>query len=286
MVQVKSMICSHNKTIYEILGRESVHPFPARMAPGIALEAIADAKKPLRVLDPMMGSGTVLAVARSKGHWAIGIDIDPLAVLISRVWTTAVYVDEVRDKAVEVLRRARETFATLATRDAYPRPADQQTHRFVAYWFDDYARRQLASLAIAISRVRDRKIRDVLWCGFSRLIISKQSGASLAMDLSHSRPHKCFKRAPTKPFRRFLSAVDRVVENCIDGRTKGRGPSPCIHEGDARRLPLSDASIDLVLTSPPYLNAIDYRCHIFYNREWRYRVVTGWIKNSVFNTWK
>ena len=264
MARARSIIRSHNKTIHEILGREPVHPFPARMAPGIALEALADAKNPLRVLDPMMGSGTVLAVARSKGHWAVGVDIDPLAVLISRVWTTAVCADEVRDKAIEVLHRAREVFRTLATRDAYPRLADIQTRRFVAYWFDDYARRQLSSLATAIGRVRNRRIRDVLWCAFSRLIISKQSGASLAMDLSHSRPHRCFKRAPTKPFRKFLLAVDRVAENCIDGRTKGRGPSPRIHEGDARKLPLNDASIDLVLTSPPYLNAIDYmRCSKF-----------------------
>lgn len=258
------MIRSHRKTIYETLGREPVHPFPARMAPGIALEVVAGAKKPLRVLDPMMGSGTVLAVARSKGHRAIGVDIDPLAVLISKVWTTAIDAEEVRGKATKVLDHARDIFGRLPTSQAYPRHADQETRRFVAYWFDCYARRQLASLATAIDCVRDDVTRDVLWCGFSRLIITKQSGASLAMDLSHSRPHKSFHHAPAKPFRRFLAAVDRVAENCIDKNTVGRGPATRIHEGDARALPLGDASVDLVLTSPPYLNAIDYmRCSKF-----------------------
>src|SRR5713101_1377065 len=137
------MIGSHRKTISETLGREPVHPFPARMAPGIAFEVVAKVKKPLRVLDPMMGSGTVLAVARSKGHRAIGVDIDPLAVLISRVWTTAIDAEEVRHKATEVLDRARGIFATLPTRDAYPSHADPETRQFVTYWFDDYARRQL-----------------------------------------------------------------------------------------------------------------------------------------------
>lgn len=258
------MIRSHRKTIYEILGREPVHPFPARMAPGIALEVVAEAKKPLRVLDPMMGSGTVLAVARSKGHRAIGIDIDPLAVLISKVWTTAIDAEEVRDKATEVLDRARGIFSTLSARDAYPRHADPETRKFVAYWFDDYARRQLTSLATTIDRVRDDATRDALWCGFSRLIITKQSGASRAMDLAHSRPHKTFDRAPAKPFRNFLAAVDRVVGNCVDKSSVGRGPATRVHEGDARDLPLGDASVDLVLTSPPYLNAIDYmRCSKF-----------------------
>jgi len=46
---------SQHHTIYEALGRDSVHPFPARMAPSVALKVIAAAKKPLRILDPMMG---------------------------------------------------------------------------------------------------------------------------------------------------------------------------------------------------------------------------------------
>ncbi len=255
---------SHKKTIYEILGREPVHPFPARMAPDIALEIISAAKEPLCVLDPMMGSGTVLAVARSKGHRAIGIDIDPLAVLISRVWTTAADREKTREKAIEVLTRARGIFPALAVRDAYPHHADEETREFLRYWFDGYARRQLASLSTAISRVRDDTTRDVLWCSFSRLIISKQSGASLAMDLSHSRPHKSFDHAPSKPFRRFLAVVDRVVANCIDGTRSDRGPAARTQEGDSRNLPLTNGSVDLVLTSPPYLNAIDYmRCSKF-----------------------
>lgn len=258
------MIRSHKKNIFEILGRKSVHPFPARMAPGIALDVVTTSNRPLRVLDPMMGSGTVLAVARSKGHQAIGIDIDPLAVLISKVWTTAIDKTQVREKALVVLDRARTIFNKLPTRSAYPTHANQETRKFVTYWFDNYARRQLASLSIAISRVRDKKIRNALWCGFSRLIITKQSGASLAMDLSHSRPHKSYDRAPIKPFNKFLYAVDCVVDNCIYTNSKERGPASRTLEGDARKVPLNDSCIDLVLTSPPYLNAIDYmRCSKF-----------------------
>ena len=104
------MVSLHKKTIYETLGRDSVHPFPARMAPGIALAVIAKAKRPLRVLDPMMGSGTVIALARFKKHKAIGLDIDPLAVLISRVWTTSVEAEGAKVKAREVLRAPRRFF--------------------------------------------------------------------------------------------------------------------------------------------------------------------------------
>src|SRR4051812_5190866 len=104
------MLGSHKKNIVEILGRGPIHPFPARMAPGIALEALGDSKRPLRVLDPMAGSGTVLAVARANGHRAFGVDLDPLAVLLAGVWTRTVDPDAVNEKAAEVLRRAEAAF--------------------------------------------------------------------------------------------------------------------------------------------------------------------------------
>ena len=252
------------KSVDEILGRALIHPFPARMAPSLALEVIAESRRPLRILDPMSGSGTVLAVAQSTGHHAVGVDLDPLAVLISRVWTTAIDVEAVQEAATTVLEHAHCIFTSLRTRDAYPKNADSETRQFIRYWFDVCARRQLASLAAAIDRTRDSTIRDSLWCAFSRLIITKQSGASLAMDLSHSRPHRKFKRAPAKPFCKFLSAVDRVATNCIDGRSPTRGPAAQVYEGDARHLNIRDRSVDLVITSPPYLNAIDYlRCSKF-----------------------
>jgi DNA modification methylase len=258
------MMQSHKKNISDILGREPVHPFPARMAPGIALEIIETAREPLRILDPMTGSGTVLAVARARGHRATGIDIDPLAVLIAKVWTTPIQPEAVRDVAFRVLERARKACSQLLVRDAYPKNADNETKEFVRYWFDPHARQQLSALASEIDRVRDETMRNALWCGFSRLIITKQSGASLAMDLAHSRPHKTYTRAPTKPFSKFLSAVDRVVDNCLSLSAKFRGPQAKVYEGDARALPLSASSIDLVLTSPPYLNALDYmRCSKF-----------------------
>ena len=253
-----------SKTICDILGRGSVHPFPARMAPDLALGVMAGRREALRILDPMAGSGTVLAVARANGHLAIGVDMDPLAVLISRVWTTAIDPSVLRQNAAEVLAVARKTFKSLRVREAYPSNANDETRQFVRFWFDTKARRQLASLAAAIESVNNKEIRDALWCAFSRLIISKRSGASLAADLSHSRPHKVFRRAPVEPFSKFLFSVERIVSGCLDSSRSNTGSAVRVHEGDARNLPLDDNSIDLVLTSPPYLNAIDYlRCSKF-----------------------
>jgi DNA modification methylase len=262
--QNQQMLKSHNKTVFETLGRNPIHPFPARMAAGIALEALGASDVQLRVLDPMVGSGTVLAVARAKGHCAIGVDLDPLAVLLAGVWTRSVDAQQVTEKAREVLGRAKHALKSMSVGRAYPRGGDDETRSFVRYWFDDYARRQLASLANSIGGVHDVTTREALWCGFSRLIITKSAGASLAMDLSHSRPHRKFERAPIKPFNRFLNAVETVVSNCPQDGDGASGPATLVKQGDARQLDIADESIDLVLTSPPYLNAIDYmRCSKF-----------------------
>ena len=67
-----------------------------------------------------------------------------------------------------------------------------------------------------------------------------------------------------KPFSRFLSAVQTVVSNCPHRGSHMIGPATVVKHGDARKLDIRDESIDLVLSSPPYLNAIDYlRCSKF-----------------------
>lgn len=258
------MLKSHKKSILETLGRSPIHPFPARMAAGIALEALGESDCVLRVLDPMAGSGTVLAVARANGHRAFGVDLDPLAVLLARVWTKTLHAERIRETASEVLDRSKNRLDLIPTGLAYPSGSDDETREFIRYWFDDYTRRQLTALSAAIARVRDDGARDVLWCALSRLIITKQAGASLAMDLSHSRPHRRFTRAPVKPLNRFASAVETVICNCPQSGSKALGPAAVVERGDARSLDIESNSIDLVLTSPPYLNAIDYmRCSKF-----------------------
>ncbi|MBI8999974.1 hypothetical protein M0E87_06595 [Corynebacterium sp. CCM 9185] len=74
------------------MGARTIHPFPARMAPDIAIDHLGsiEGESELVVLDPMCGSGTVLAAAADRGHAARGFDVDPLAVLMSSVATQAV----------------------------------------------------------------------------------------------------------------------------------------------------------------------------------------------------
>lgn len=236
-----------------------IHPFPARMAPSIAWDSLKKcSEKPLKVLDPMTGSGTTAVIAKSLGHSFIGFDTDPLAVLIAKAWCSKISKSQLLSKASEVLEKAIKRCDDLPLRHAYPRHADDETHAFVRYWFDSCNRRQLAALSDIISRLHDPALRTVLWCAFSRLIITKKIGVSLAMDISHSRPHRVYDKAPAKPFDKFIASVEVITKRLPFADDGHRTLDADIRLGDARCLPLQNRSVDIVITSPPYLNAIDY----------------------------
>ncbi|MFH1228730.1 MAG: hypothetical protein V1701_12620, partial [Planctomycetota bacterium] len=165
-----------------------VHPFPARMAPSIVLDElpIAD-KRPLRVLDPMVGSGTVPVAARYRGHLAYGFDTDPLSLLIANTWCSDINSRFVLLNAEKVFINACKYYKATSQKEAYPFGCDDETKNFIRYWFDVTNRRQLRALSDAIKEITSSSIRKILWCAFSRLIIAKTQGASWAMDLSHSR---------------------------------------------------------------------------------------------------
>lgn len=235
-----------------------VHPFPARMAPSIVWDALPESGRSLRVLDPMSGSGTTLVCARSRGHHAIGCDTDPLALLIARAWCADADPENVKRRAGRVLARARELRDRSTSEESYPKSADSETCKFIDFWFDPETRRELNALATGISRVRSQSEKTLLWCAFSRMIITKIVGASLAMDISHSRPHRVYEVAPVKPFDIFLKAAAKVANNCPRSGRVSDAPAVDIRYGDARMLPIDSVSVDMVITSPPYLNAIDY----------------------------
>jgi adenine-specific DNA methylase len=235
-----------------------IHPFPARMAPSIVWDNLPANGNPLRILDPMAGSGTTLVIARARGHQAFGCDTDPLAVLIARAWCSDVVTDRLLQRARLVLKEAVEITKDLTLEKAYPSKADDETRQFINFWFDDNSRVQLTALSNCISRVDNPNEKNLLWISFSRLIITKKRGVSLAMDVSHSRPHRKYEKAPTTPFDNFLSALNYIIKNASFRHDNFQFAPAIVLKGDARSLSFSSNSVDLVITSPPYLNAIDY----------------------------
>jgi DNA modification methylase len=231
-----------------------VHPFPARMAPDLALERLALLRRGSRVLDPMVGSGTVLRQAISLGHSAIGFDMDPLAVLMAKVWTTPVADVTIAKHASWIIDEAR-AIDPQAIRLPWI-DDDAETTAFIKYWFGEPQVADLRRIAFALDKAVDSAATDVMRLALSRIIVTKEQSASLARDTSHSRPHKVAETTNFQVFPAFEKSV-RLLRKRLADHPAEAGATVAL--GDARKLvSVENSSIDAVLTSPPYLNAIDY----------------------------
>jgi DNA modification methylase len=236
-----------------------LHPFPARMAPEIALDRVRKLSTGSVVLDPMAGSGTVISAAIAFGHKAIGFDLDPLAVLMASVATSKAKPAQIVDYGKLIAEASRSLH--IKEGELPWIDSDSETSKFIQFWF---APEQIAALraissfiTINESNGAPTNVVDALKLALSRLIITKKKGASLAWDVSHSRPHRA------KVSNEF-QVIDEFARSCVSVATylSQREPSAGsakVRVGDARILKgVEDGSVDLIITSPPYLNAIDY----------------------------
>lgn len=242
---------------------QTIHPFPARMAPDTLSEWIDRLPPASHVLDPMCGSGVVVRQSLLAGHNSTGFDVDPLAVLMSSVWTKQLVLDNVEEKAEIICKEAKSTKLSEIVLPWIDNC--EETTKFTKYWFATRQRNCLRRLVHTLRSKKEhwpRPLNNVLLLALSRVIITKQAGASLAWDISHSRPHKAVDENDFDVYAGFIRAAKRIAKAIVSEDLPKNGKIYC---GDARNLRrIKSDSIDAIFTSPPYLNAIDYlRGHKF-----------------------
>lgn len=235
-----------------------IHPFPARMAPELALERLSGLDSGSLVLDPMAGSGVVLRQALAAGHDAVGFDMDPLAVLMAQVWTTPVCGEIVEAWSTRLFNEVESIDPKEVSLDW----VDAETENFIDYWFAEAQQADLRRIAFVLDRFsrgeneNDAAALNLLRLALSRIIVTKEQCASLARDTSHSRPHRVSDTSEFEVIPGYERAV-RFIRRCLlDEPPPSRAR---VNIGDARVLrTIENGSVDAILTSPPYLNAIDY----------------------------
>jgi hypothetical protein len=179
---------------------------------------------------------------------------------MARVWTTPV-----SDEAIERHAQTIIEYALSVEPESIQLPwidSDAETTAFIRYWFGAKQEADLRRIAFALDQACVGQVAgdiapiDVLRLALSRIIVTKEQGASLARDTSHSRPHKVADSSNFEVFPAFEKAIRLLRKRMADYPAE---PGARISLGDARKLVTVDnSSIDAVLTSPPYLNAIDY----------------------------
>jgi DNA modification methylase len=274
---VRSNYLSHN-----------FHAFPAKFPPQLPKRFILGLTElDDIVLDPMMGSGTTILEAMFNNRHAIGFDIDPLALMITTVKTTSYNKKSLIDEFNKIVDYSNYLIGSNQSKllDIY-NTFDLETKKFIDYWFYKDTIKELLAISFCVSLIENEKIKIFFRVLFSSIIITKSGGVSLALDLAHTRPHKAKRiidpyseqlfssgeiefeqksyltKKLKNPINEFKKKFHQNIESIL---CEKNNYEPFLKLANSQNLPLSDNSVDLVVTSPPYANnAIDYmRTHKF-----------------------
>lgn len=212
-------------------------------------------RKKLKILDPFSGSGTTAIEACLHGMDPIGVELDPFARLISEVRTR--FCDQ-RD-----LRILEELFQTISSE--WPRVTpDQsllpQTHN-IRYWFDENTFNSILSLKTAIYRIckREKKYEDFFRIVLADIIRPCSLAERQTLKPYISRKYKKIPHEVSVTFKKsFLSTYGAITKF---SQAVGVGAKSIVWAGnDARNFKMR-GDCDVAITSPPYINALDYvRC--------------------------
>lgn len=235
------------------------HKYPAKFIPQIPKWAISKYLNGFNnkiILDPFCGSGTSLVEGLIAGHNAIGFDIDPLSVLISKVKTTPLLLSLLFD----IVNWLKNEISLDQVISFIPDCVS------IDHWFSADAIKKLSIIRSLIDRIPEKfgnnifinDIQDFLYICFSSIIrrVSNADDQSQKTYVSHTKI-----KIPKEVFSLFLNQLDYFVDR-ISSFSSIIDPNLYVNLHNYSSLDnldiINNKKIDLVVTSPPYIKAIDY----------------------------
>ena len=222
------------------------HPYPAKFIPQIPLEIIDKlTKKNDWILDPFCGCGTTLVEAKLHGRNSIGVDLNPLSTLISKVKTTPLsdmQIGEVSDIAESICHEIK-----IGNRYEIPDLYN------IDHWFQKDIKEALSVIRHFIRNCDDRIVGDFLSVAFSSIIVrvSNQDSDTRYVAVKKNVTKDSVIRIFSEKIADMISRV-KVLTNQIEI------PETIVFTRDSTTLDYVKHKIDLAITSPPYMNSYDY----------------------------
>ena len=219
--------------------------------PEMILNNFHNEKESLSVLDPFMGSGTTAIEALKFTNSVSGLEVDPYARLVATVAT--------RKYSGQIQRRLNKQVAAICNefRLTPIDPALEPKLENIEYWFSQDHFDDLLRLKTTIFRVSNNNVeRDFLLAILGDIIraCSKAERQSLKPYISKKYP-----KIPKPILPQFKQTADRYLL-AISSTENYSGNGIRWVNGNATNFVVED-KVNLAITSPPYINAIDYvRC--------------------------
>ena len=236
-----------------------LHQYPARMHPEIARRVISKYSTGTKdvVLDPFMGSGGVLVESLIQGRNTIGIDLNPFAVLLSKVKTYPINPKNLEDTFETITEKCHSDYKNKIKYNNHPEKLD------LSFWYPEDSIKKLPILKKHIQDISNENIRNFFEICFSL--------TSRRVSYQKNSIYKIYRMKPEKreefnpdTFKKFSEICNLNISGMKEffekmEKTKAKA-FPIL--GDSRDLKssfqkvprevLEENKTHLVVTSPPY----------------------------------
>ncbi|MER7919466.1 MULTISPECIES: DNA methyltransferase [unclassified Streptomyces] len=240
---------SPKRPAVETAGLADVFPYYAGFSFDWACHQLArhetEQRRGATVLDPWNGSGTTTLAAQSLGFNAIGLDLNPVANVIAKLRAQ-------NYSQAEKIRRPHARIDVCLDDDPLEAWLSESTVRRIRQWFE-------------AGKATGGPARDLLIVSLFRAI------RETTKRFEGSNP-TWVKRAKDHAEKVSISneEIDATIERHVDfvsSRVEAKSllRPACIITADSREMPVAANSVDVIVTSPPYLTRIDYA--VAYSRE-------------------
>jgi len=250
-----------------------IHSYPAKLLqqiPYFFLNNTVFSKEHDIVMDPFCGTGTVLLEATLANRNAIGIDINPLAALIAKTKTSKVSILRL-EQELELIQDLFKIYSSSKKQYYIPKIAN------IEHWYSKKNARKLSKIKDIINNIKDPNVKEFYLIVFS-ICCKKFSYA----DPRISVPVKINKNKFPEGHQlreaaiKNLKFIDKneVFEFFIEQAKKNifrlneyqnismiNSNEVTVYNNDIKHLTnqsIKSHSIQLILTSPPYVSAQKY----------------------------
>lgn len=241
----------------------SLHPYPAKFPSQLPKKILENyAMKGQNILDPFCGSGTTMVEARLFGANAIGVDVNGLSVLLSKVKATPLTEKDffIINQFIFNIENQIQNWKSDKRPKINVKEIEGQEH-----WFQHNVSEEITFLLNEIEIEKSVNIQDFLKIVLSSIIVkaSNQESdtrfAAINKNIANGYTMELFCKRAREYNIKLAEFSKLILENS----------QLHLYNADSRNLDfIEDDSIDMIITSPPYANTYDYYLYHKFRKRW------------------
>lgn len=227
------------------------HRYPAKFPPQIVSKLLETyAKEGDLIVDVFAGCGTTLVESKAHGFRSVGVDINPVAKMITEAKTEPIHPTTIQN-AWDNLNGRIEKFNLSLVK---PRPL----HGRIDYWFTEDVREKIAYLYQEIDNLENRRVQTFFLCALSNILKNVSRWLQ-----SSTKPQVDLTKKARDPFPEFRNQVKKMVIRNNEFYAKLKESNTLglrceIKLADARKTGMWGGKAGMVISSPPYVTSYEY----------------------------